>query len=124
VLNKVDQVPDVVLNGFKEVLPDVILMSAKNHKGIKELEKALLNIMGLDQANASGTLVTNIRHFQQLLQTQETFKSVLNALRNGLTGDLIAQDLRHALHHLGEITGQISNDDLLKNIFGKFCIGK
>jgi tRNA modification GTPase len=124
VLNKVDQVPDVVLNGFKEVLPDVILMSAKNHEGIKELEKALLNIMGLDQANASGTLVTNIRHFQQLLQTQETLKSVLNALRNGLTGDLIAQDLRHALHHLGEITGQISNDDLLKNIFGKFCIGK
>jgi tRNA modification GTPase len=99
-------------------------MSAKNHEGIKELEKALLNIMGLDQANASGTLVTNIRHFQQLLQTQETLKSVLNALRNGLTGDLIAQDLRHALHHLGEITGQISNDDLLKNIFGKFCIGK
>jgi len=48
----------------------------------------------------------------------------LKALQIGLTGDLIAQDLRYALHHLGEITGQISNDDLLKNIFGKFCIGK
>ena len=124
VLNKVDQVSKAVLAEFKELLPDVILMSAKNHDGLPELEKALLNIMGLDQANASGTLVTNIRHYQQLVQTQDTLIGVLNALKTGLTGDLIAQDLRYALHHLGEITGQISNDDLLKNIFGKFCIGK
>ncbi len=124
VLNKVDQVSNAVLVAFQEALPDVILMSAKNQVGLPELEKALLNIMGLDQANASGTLVTNIRHYQQLVQTQDTLIGVLNALKTGLTGDLIAQDLRHALHHLGEITGQISNDDLLKNIFGKFCIGK
>ena len=124
VLNKVDQVSNSVLVAFQEALPDVILISAKNHDGLPELEKALLNIIGLDQANASGTLVTNIRHYQQLVQTQETLIRVLNALKTGLTGDLIAQDLRHALHHLGEITGQISNDDLLKNIFGKFCIGK
>ena len=124
VLNKVDQVSNSVLMAFQEALPDVILMSAKNQVGLPELEKALLNIIGLDQANASGTLVTNIRHYQQLVQTQETLIGVLNALKTGLTGDLIAQDLRHALHHLGEITGQISNDDLLKNIFGKFCIGK
>ena len=124
VLNKVDQVSNSVLVAFQEALPDVILLSAKNHDGLPELEKALLNIIGLDQANASGTLVTNIRHYQQLVQTQETLIRVLNALKTGLTGDLIAQDLRHALHHLGEITGQISNDDLLKNIFGKFCIGK
>jgi tRNA modification GTPase len=124
VLNKVDKVSTTILNAFKETLPDVILMSAKNHDGLPELENALLNIIGLDQANASGTLVTNIRHYQQLVQTQETLIGVLNALKTGLTGDLIAQDLRHALHHLGEITGQISNDDLLKNIFGKFCIGK
>jgi tRNA modification GTPase len=124
VLNKVDQVSSTILDDFKAALPELILMSAKNHEGLPELEKALLNIMGLDQANASGTLVTNIRHYQQLVQTQETLIGVLNALKTGLTGDLIAQDLRHALHHLGEITGQISNDDLLKNIFGKFCIGK
>ena len=124
VLNKVDQVSSTILDDFKAALPELILISAKNHEGLPELEKALLNIMGLDQANASGTLVTNIRHYQQLVQTQETLIGVLNALKTGLTGDLIAQDLRHALHHLGEITGQISNDDLLKNIFGKFCIGK
>jgi tRNA modification GTPase len=124
VLNKVDQVSSTILDDFKAAMPELILMSAKNHEGLPELEKALLNIMGLDQANASGTLVTNIRHYQQLVQTQDTLIGVLNALKTGLTGDLIAQDLRHALHHLGEITGQISNDDLLKNIFGKFCIGK
>ena len=124
VLNKVDQVSSTILDDFKVALPELILMSAKNQVGLPELEKALLNIIGLDQANASGTLVTNIRHYQQLVQTQETLFGVLNALKTGLTGDLIAQDLRHALHHLGEITGQISNDDLLKNIFGKFCIGK
>jgi tRNA modification GTPase len=124
VLNKVDQVSSTILDDFKAAMPELILMSAKNHEGLPELEKALLNIMGLDQANASGTLVTNIRHYQQLVQTQDTLIGGLNALKTGLTGDLIAQDLRHALHHLGEITGQISNDDLLKNIFGKFCIGK
>lgn len=121
-LNKVDQITD--LSAFKQAIPDLIPISAKNREGLNDLETALLNVIGLDQVSTSGTLVTNLRHYQQLLQTQETLEGVLAALKTGLTGDLIAQDLRYALHHLGEITGQISNDDLLKNIFGKFCIGK
>lgn len=121
-LNKVDQISD--LSAFNQAMPDLIPISAKNRSGINDLETALLNVVGLDQVSTSGTLVTNLRHYQQLLQTQETLEGVLAALKTGLTGDLIAQDLRYALHHLGEITGQISNDDLLKNIFGKFCIGK
>jgi tRNA modification GTPase len=121
-LNKVDQISD--LSTFKSANPDLIPISAKNRDGLNDLEAALLNVVGLDQVSTNGTLVTNLRHYQQLLQTQETLEGVLNALKTGLTGDLIAQDLRYALHHLGEITGQISNDDLLKNIFGKFCIGK
>lgn len=121
-LNKVDQITD--LSAFQAAIPDLIAISAKNRSGLKDLETALLNVVGLDQVSTSGTLVTNLRHYQQLLQTQETLEGVLVALKTGLTGDLIAQDLRYALHHLGEITGQISNDDLLKNIFGKFCIGK
>lgn len=124
VLNKVDKVSLNKLEEFKILVPDLILISAKENEGLSGLERALLNIMGLDQASAGGILVTNIRHYQQLLQTQETLIGVLNDLKSGLTGDLIAQDLRYALHYLGEITGQISNDDLLKNIFGKFCIGK
>lgn len=121
-LNKVDQIADP--SAFVSAIPDLIAISAKNRAGLKDLETALLNVVGLDQVSTNGTLVTNLRHYQQLLQTQETLEGVLNALKTGLTGDLIAQDLRYALHHLGEITGQISNDDLLKNIFGKFCIGK
>jgi tRNA modification GTPase len=121
-LNKVDQIAD--LSAFQSAIPDLIPISAKNRDGLNDLETALLNVVGLDQVSTNGTLVTNLRHYQQLLQTQETLEGVLNALKTGLTGDLIAQDLRYALHHLGEITGQISNDDLLKNIFGKFCIGK
>jgi tRNA modification GTPase len=121
-LNKVDQIADP--SAFVSAIPDLIAISAKNRAGLNDLEAALLNVVGLDQVSTNGTLVTNLRHYQQLLQTQETLEGVLNALKTGLTGDLIAQDLRYALHHLGEITGQISNDDLLKNIFGKFCIGK
>lgn len=121
-LNKVDQIADP--SAFVSAIPDLIAISAKNRSGLNDLETALLNVVGLDQVSTNGTLVTNLRHYQQLLQTQETLEGVLNALKTGLTGDLIAQDLRYALHHLGEITGQISNDDLLKNIFGKFCIGK
>ena len=121
-LNKVDQIAD--LSAFQSAIPDLIPISAKNRDGLNDLETALLNVVGLDQVSTNGTLVTNLRHYQQLLQTQETLEGVLNALKTGLTGDLIAQDLRYALHYLGEITGQISNDDLLKNIFGKFCIGK
>ena len=119
-LNKVDQISSTELAAFEDAIP----ISAKNRAGLNDLETALLNVVGLDQVSTSGTLVTNLRHYQQLLQTQETLEGVLSALKTGLTGDLIAQDLRYALHHLGEITGQISNDDLLKNIFGKFCIGK
>ena len=121
-LNKVDQIADP--SAFVSAIPDLIAISAKNRAGLNDLETALLSVVGLDQVSTNGTLVTNLRHYQQLLQTQETLEGVLNALKTGLTGDLIAQDLRYALHHLGEITGQISNDDLLKNIFGKFCIGK
>ena len=119
-LNKVDQISSTELASFEDAIP----ISAKNRDGLNDLETALLDVIGLDQVNTNGTLVTNLRHYQQLLQTQETLDGVLAALKTGLTGDLIAQDLRYALHHLGEITGQISNDDLLKNIFGKFCIGK
>jgi tRNA modification GTPase len=124
ILNKKDQVSSEALQSILKDLPSLICLSAKNKEGLADLEKALLDVVGLDQVSTGGTLVTNLRHYQHLLQTQETLESVLRGLQTGLTGDLIAQDLRYALHDLGEITGQISNDDLLKNIFGKFCIGK
>ena len=101
-----------------------VMISAKEKINLPALEQILLDAVGIHNLNHQGTLVTNIRHYQKLLETKETLEQVLNALQTGLSGDLVAQDLRHALYHLGEITGSISNDDLLKNIFGKFCIGK
>ncbi|MDT4850264.1 tRNA modification GTPase MnmE [compost metagenome] len=68
--------------------------------------------------------ITNIRHYEHLSKANDALNDVLSGLAAGITGDFLAQDIRVALHHLGEITGTISTEDLLKNIFGKFCIGK
>jgi tRNA modification GTPase len=69
-------------------------------------------------------MVTNLRHYQNLLQTNAALDRVLESMHNGVTGDFLAMDIRQSLHYLGEITGTISTDDLLDNIFSKFCIGK
>ena len=69
-------------------------------------------------------MVTNLRHYQNLLQTNEALDRVLYSMDNNITGDFLAMDIRQSLHYLGEITGTITTDDLLDNIFSKFCIGK
>ena len=70
------------------------------------------------------TIVTNNRHYDALYKAQESLDRVLKGLTSGITGDFIAMDIRQALQHLGEITGEIYTDDLLDSIFGRFCIGK
>jgi tRNA modification GTPase len=124
ILNKVDQISAEALATWRSEWPGMIFISAKNKVGLADLEQALLDQVGIHHVSSNATLVTNVRHYQHLFQTQIILLSVLSGLQKGLTGDLIAQELRYALHDLGEITGHISNDDLLKNIFGKFCIGK
>ena len=74
--------------------------------------------------NTRDTIVTNLRHHEQLVRTKEALQTVIAGIDNGVTNDFTAMDIRQALHHLGEITGQITTDDLLENIFSKFCIGK
>ena len=100
-----------------------IPISAKTGTGIEELKKALVAVAVAAKA-ADDTVVTNLRHYEHLVKTQQALSDVLNGLAIGITGDFLAQDIRLALHHLGEITGQIATDDLLANIFSKFCIGK
>lgn len=100
-----------------------VKISAKTGEGIEDLKKAL--VAANYSANAaSDTVITNLRHYEHLVKTQQALSDVLDGLETGITGDFLAQDIRLALHHLGEITGQIVNDDLLANIFSKFCIGK
>lgn len=123
VLNKLDQVNEFKFTDWT-IHPHTVCISAKTGEGIKELEKKMLEIVEADLKNTDATMVTNLRHYEQLKLTLETLETVKYGIQNSLTNDFLAQDLRHALYHLGQITGSITNDDLLKNIFGKFCIGK
>lgn len=100
-----------------------IAISAKTGEGIETLKKSLTaSLLAAD--SGSDTIITNLRHYEHLEKTQQALTDALNGLEMNITGDFLAQDIRLALHHLGEITGQIVNDNLLANIFSKFCIGK
>ena len=97
-------------------------ISAKNGIGLSELKSQLTQSQLTQSLN--GTVVTNLRHYEHLQKTNEALSSVLTGLESGITGDFLAQDIRLSLFHLGELTGTIVSNDLLANIFSKFCIGK
>ncbi|MFY0652498.1 MAG: hypothetical protein JXQ96_10715 [Cyclobacteriaceae bacterium] len=78
----------------------------------------------MDNFQPGNVVVTNARHHQSLVNTQQALHAVLKGIDDQITNDFLAQDIRHSLHYLGEITGEITTDDLLANIFSKFCIGK
>jgi len=101
----------------------IIWISAKRGH-LDELTDRLVLIGKQNEVSGDQTIVTNSRHFQSLTRTSEALNKVLTAISENITGDFLAQDIREALHHLGEITGQVTTDDLLDNIFSKFCIGK
>jgi tRNA modification GTPase len=101
-----------------------ITASALNKMNIEYLKDLLFEkAIGKDVV-ISNTTVSNSRHLEVFEKTRESLDEVLEALESGITSDLVAMNIRNALHHLGSITGEISTDDLLGNIFGKFCIGK
>lgn len=102
----------------------VNFLSAKSGDGLTELEDTILEKVNAKALQTNDTVVTNLRHHQQLILTKESLEAVIKGIDSSITNDFVAQDIRHSLHHLGEITGEISTDDLLENIFRKFCIGK
>ncbi len=105
--------------------PDAVIpLSAKSGDGLDEFTQQLVGRINTTGAGQGDVVVTNTRHLQALRATHEALDKTLNAIGAGLSGDLVAADIREALHHLGSITGEITTDDLLGNIFGKFCIGK
>lgn len=97
-------------------------ISAKTGLGLENLKSHIIGSQNTKSQNA--TTITNLRHYEHLVRTQQALTDALNGLEMGITGDFLAQDIRLALHHLGSITGIIVNEDLLANIFSKFCIGK
>ncbi len=128
VFNKVDIIP-AARKESKELLlineiPDRIFISAKYHQGTDELQKTLVQTANIPEFGEQDVIVTNMRHYEALRKAQEAIERVSAGLESGLSSDFIAQDIRECMHYLGEITGQISTDEILGNIFSKFCIGK
>ena len=103
---------------------NLIFISARNNEGIEELKSEILRKVNLHAINTDDVLVSNIRHLEALQKTEESLNRVLINIDNPITSDFLASDIKQALYYLGEITGQVTTDDLLETIFSKFCIGK
>ena len=101
-----------------------IFLSASHDQNIDVLEKQLADTIQSTQTGENDIIVTNVRHYEALLNAHDAILRTLNGLQSGLSGDFLAQDIRECMHYLGEITGQISTDEILGTIFSKFCIGK
>ena len=99
-------------------------MSARGGEGIDTLKDALSALCSEYLASTDSVFVTNIRHIEALRNTRTALARVREGLDSGLPGDLVAQDIREALYHIGTIVGEISTDEVLGNIFKNFCIGK
>jgi len=108
---------------FRSEVFSVLPISAATNSGIEDVKNALVGMIRpvLDR---NTVMLTNVRHYQELRSAQEALQRVREGLDTGLSGDLLTPDLRQALHHVGSIVGEITPDDILGEIFGRFCIGK
>lgn len=133
IVNKVDKLDTLAREKLEKELEQIasgvnrsqyLLLSAKTGLGVEELQEKLLQFVNTGELRNNNTIVTNSRHYNALLSALEEINKVQQGLNENLSGDLMAIDIRQALYHFGEITGEITNDDLLGNIFANFCIGK
>ena len=124
VANKIDiETLNDLKNEFID-FPEMIFISAKKQLNIHELKNKLLSLFDARTVSATDTIVTNARHASSLTNANLALIKVLEGLNNNIVPDLLALDIRYALNEIGLITGEVSNEDLLNNIFSKFCIGK
>jgi tRNA modification GTPase len=124
VANKTDKLSEAEILNLKSQISNLISISAKENLGVEELKSKLLEFVNLGELRNNNAIVTNSRHYNALLSALEEINKVQEGLNNNLSGDLLAIDIRQALYHFGEITGEVTNDELLGNIFANFCIGK
>jgi len=124
VANKIDKLNASQIATLNAQIPNLHLLSAKKKEGVTQLKEKLLSFINTGALRNNNTIVTNSRHYNALLKALEEINKVQEGLNKNLTGDLLAIDIRQALYHFGEITGEITNDDVLGNIFANFCIGK
>jgi tRNA modification GTPase len=122
--NKTESLDEAaVRENFREV-PGCIFISARDHLHLEVLKERMVDLVLQDKLEGENVIVTNARHYHNLLQVNQSLKDVQNGLADSIPGDLLSLDIRRALQYLGEITGEITNEDQLDYIFSKFCIGK
>jgi tRNA modification GTPase len=119
VINKIDK-----LISTKDIDESTLYISAKEDIGIETLKDKLRSTVDTSSLDSSSVVVSNMRHYEALSLANEALQDAKRALAMHLSGDLISEDIRRIIRHLGEITGDITSDDILQSIFSKFCIGK
>lgn len=124
ILNKADLLSKEKISNLKSQITNLIVLSAKHKTGIHQLTTTLTQLANKGALSNNETIVSNSRHFEALNNAYNSIKEVQKGLENNISTDLFAIDIRQALFHLGEITGEVTTDDLLGNIFANFCIGK
>ncbi len=124
VANKTDLLDAKSIKKLEDAELDMVFISAKHKKSLEELKDRLLKTIDADNLNSDDVIVSNARHYDALIKTITALEKTKQGLETGITADFIAMDIRQAMYELGTITGDISTDDLLGNIFSKFCIGK
>jgi len=124
VANKIDVENESDLQSEFEDFPDMIFISAKEKRNTSALTERLISLFDARTVEITDTIVTNARHAHALKNAGSALHRVKTGITNSIAGDLLALEIRYALEELGNITGEVTNEDLLENIFTKFCIGK
>jgi tRNA modification GTPase len=122
--NKADLLMSEQKDSIQSTIDTIQFLSAKEKTGIEDLKNQLLSFVNTGALRNNETIVTNTRHYDSLLKALEEIQKVRFGLNSGLPSDLMAIDIKQALYYFGEITGEVTNDELLGNIFANFCIGK
>ncbi len=128
IINKIDVSPEENIEKLKQIAyglgMDAIAISAKKHTNIPQLVDFLIKSVHKTGISENDVIITNIRHFEALTNANEAINRVVIGLKEHISGDFLSQDIRECLHYMGEITGEITTDEVLGNIFKNFCIGK
>lgn len=128
VFNKIDNVTEeeqeIIDNLFVDIDVPKIHISAKQHTHINQLIDLLTNIIQTSEISKNNIIITNTRHYEALVNAEKAIIRIIEGIKQNTSGDFLSQDIRECIHYLGEITGEITTDDVLGNIFKNFCIGK
>jgi tRNA modification GTPase len=122
--NKTDQGDEAEIKEKYAAVDGIIFISAKENRHIEVVKEKMIDIVLAGQVQTENIIVTNTRHLHALKEVAKSLNDIKEGLDEKLPGDLLAPDIRRCLHYLGEITGEITNEDQLEYIFSKFCIGK